>query len=445
LATRHVTVSITAALLVCFLPQLSLRAQDQQPPDAAGEIENARQSFIGQINANAVYVQSGAGQNHYPTMKLDKGDRVTVVGMKFDWLKITPPKDSFSYVGKVFVERSGDGSSGRVTRPDVRVRAGSSLNEFKAAIQGELEQGQEVQIVGEKDEYFMIKPPPGAFVYVHKQFVDPVGPADGAGAAAETPLAGGAGVITTPTEAGQTGQQPMAAETAASDVPVEQPVATETPAATPSTRPSAAEARFDELEAEFAAASELPIDQQPLAEMRTKYQDLLADATLPESMRRIAEFRMQAITLRGDAQAELAALKQSREQADQRQMTMTAEQDELAEQIKKNNVTVFTAVGSLQTSSLQQGKQTLYRLTDPNTGRTVVYVRSNDSQVAGHMGQFVGVRGELGTDPQLSLKVITPTAVEQVNPSELYRTVAAQVVPPSMLPKAQGSVETPAQ
>jgi hypothetical protein len=279
-------------------------------------------------------------------------------------------------------------------------------------------------------------------VYVHKQFVDPVGPADGA-VAQTTPAAAAAGeamVVSTPTDPQAPGQQPAhaasPAETAAA--PAVEAVA-EAPSTQPSTRPAAVEARFDEVEAQFSAASELPIDQQPLDELRTRYEDLLADQTLPESMRRIAEFRLQAIKLRGDAMSELAALKRSQEEAQQRQVALKAEQDELAEQIRRNSVRVYAAVGKLQTSSLQQGRQTLYRLTDPNTGRTVVYIRSNDSAITGYLGQFIGVKGTLETDARLSMKVVSPEAVEAVEPGELYRTVAATVVPPSMLPKAQAS------
>ena len=57
-------------------------------------IENSKYQADGLINANAVYVRSGASDNDYPVMKLDKGAPVHVVGMKFEWLKIAPPEGS---------------------------------------------------------------------------------------------------------------------------------------------------------------------------------------------------------------------------------------------------------------------------------------------------------------------------------------------------------------
>ena len=90
-------------------------------------VENSRNSAECIINADNVYVRSGAGDNYYPTMKLPKGTKVVVIGEKFDWLKIMPPEGSFSYVGKHFIDKK-DGGVGIVNRDNVNVRAGSQLN-----------------------------------------------------------------------------------------------------------------------------------------------------------------------------------------------------------------------------------------------------------------------------------------------------------------------------
>ena len=72
------------------------------------EVPNAKFSFIGQVNGSAVNIRSGPADSYYPTMKLNKGDKVVVYGYKFDWLKIAPPEGSFSYVAKQFVDKQGD-------------------------------------------------------------------------------------------------------------------------------------------------------------------------------------------------------------------------------------------------------------------------------------------------------------------------------------------------
>ena len=58
-------------------------AQPLPAQDVPPAVENSRNAAIGQISGDAVYVRSGAGDNYYPTMKLNAGDKVTVVGERF--------------------------------------------------------------------------------------------------------------------------------------------------------------------------------------------------------------------------------------------------------------------------------------------------------------------------------------------------------------------------
>jgi hypothetical protein len=428
------------------------------------------------INGNAVYVHSGAGQNYYAVTKLDKGAKVTVVGIKFDWLKILPPEGTFSYVAKAFVERVGDGTVGRVTRPELNVRAGSTLNDMKAIVQTKLDQGAEVQIIGEKDEYFMIKPPAGSYCYVNKQYVDyskeepvlvakPVEPTKQAEAPTasneqpqqtETPTqsvapetfstnnppnaTGGEGVAPAPANV-----QPESFAIAPVNPPTTAP-ATGATAEVPTTQPLSADAEYDRLEAEWAQINSKKLEDQPITELLASYEKLLTDPSLPESMRRMADFRARTLKVRVAARDEYLGHMKNHQAAADRRKALDAEREELAENIKRTEVSMYTAIGTLQTSSLQLGTQTMYRLTDPANSRTVVYIRSDDPKYAGMIGQFIGVKGELTTDPALSMKVVVPTDAKQVDPSALYKTLAAQVVPPSLFPRAITSTEeTPAQ
>ena len=112
---------------------------------------------------------------------------------------------------------------------------------------------------------------------------------------------------------------------------------------------------------------------------------------------------------------------------------MKAEQEELTARIKANEVTVYSAIGTLRTSSLQQGSGILYRLTDPGNGRTLVYIRSADpKQLNAHLGQLIGVKGEIGQDALLKAKAITPSSIERVEASKINNGVTAQVLPPSL-------------
>ena len=122
----HRLLLVTPLLFAAFAPAV-VHAED------APDVPNAKFNFIGETTGS-VFVRSGPSENYYPTAKLEKGTRVKVVGMKFQWLKIEPPAGSFSYIGKAFVDRHGDGTVGKVNSP-ANVRTGSELNEMKTTIQ----------------------------------------------------------------------------------------------------------------------------------------------------------------------------------------------------------------------------------------------------------------------------------------------------------------------
>src|SRR5438105_576102 len=91
LARRHSSLNtIVIALLALALTRIAF-AQDAAAPG----IENSKYSASGVINANSVFVRSGPSDGDYAVMKIDKGSQVTVVGKRFDWLKIVPPDGSF--------------------------------------------------------------------------------------------------------------------------------------------------------------------------------------------------------------------------------------------------------------------------------------------------------------------------------------------------------------
>ncbi len=429
--------SALSALSALLAPRAAF-AQDVPP-----EIATARNSAVAQVNADGVYIRSGAGDNYYPTTKLNKGTDVTVVGAKFDWLKIVPPQGSFSYVAKAFVDKQADGKTGVVNRDDVNVRAGSELNAMKTTVQGKLSNGQQVKILEEVDEYYKIAPPADAFVYVNKQFVSApakiVAAAPGAGGAgqqgADAATAEGAKTQASDQVAGGGGD--FGAAGGATTQP-----SGEVASGPATTQPTnTAEVDFDKLENDFNAASAKPIEQQPLDQLTADYQKLIANPQLPESMRRVADFRVQTLKIRQDTKAQFVTVQKQQQEAKAKQQALKAEQEEIAQQIKQTEVKVFAAVGTLRTSSLQQGDKMLYRLTDPDTGRTVCYVRTDDPKVGASIGQFVGVKGDIATEASLNMKVISPSEWQQVDPNQLYRGVAAQIVPPSMLPRTASATE----
>ncbi|HUN80031.1 MAG TPA: hypothetical protein VMV81_00825 [Phycisphaerae bacterium] len=126
----------------------------------------------GEVTGTNVYVRSGAGNNWYPTAKLSGGDRVLVMGEKIGWYQIAPPAGSFSYIDQSMVDRKG--KTGTVKQDKTYVRAGSKLENRKNSMQVVLNKGATVEITGESDGFYQIKPPNGATLFISKQYVKPV-------------------------------------------------------------------------------------------------------------------------------------------------------------------------------------------------------------------------------------------------------------------------------
>jgi uncharacterized protein YgiM (DUF1202 family) len=450
--------SLFAFLALIAVPTLTSRAQDAVPtPDVA----NSKYQIDGVINVDSVYIRSGPGEGYYPTGELPKGAKVTVVGIKFDWLKIQPPDGSYSYVGSVFVDKSADGTTGKINRNDVNIRSGSTINAMKTTVQTRLNQGDTVQIVGKEDEYLKIKPPTGAYLYINKQFVTIARPAMAANPPAPQPEQQQA-----PTQTAHANSNPAPAKqvTTATNAAIGAMV-TSLPTTAPSTvvakispttAPSVASATtqpaqvavapqptpeelFTQYENTFADISKQPLDQQPLNELIAKYQSIAGSEQLSDELKNVVTIRIATLKGRSDNKAKLVEVQKLEKLAAARQLALQAEQQELTERLKSEQVKVFTAVGELQPSSLQIGGGTLYRLVDPATGRTEIYVRTSDAKVTGMMGQFIGVKGEPTTDPQLSLRLIEPTDAEQVDQSKVNTSVMASIIPPSLLARQASS------
>src|SRR3954467_12862489 len=126
-------VSFSLAAPLHLPPAWAAPTGSEDTPITPEQAANSNNAAIGEINADNVYVRSAAGENYYPTMKLARGTKVTVVGEKFDWLKIVPPDGSFCYVAKAYVDK-GPGETAKANRADVNVRAGGVLNTLKTTI-----------------------------------------------------------------------------------------------------------------------------------------------------------------------------------------------------------------------------------------------------------------------------------------------------------------------
>ncbi len=134
------------------------------------------------ITGDGVYIRSGSAEMYYFTGQLNKGDEVIVADKRFSWCKIDPPKGSFSWIAKMFVEiDKNDPSVGIVNKDDTGVWAGTEHldPEDSTTDQRRLSKGDKVTLLGEeKGDYYKIAPPDGAYLWVKDDYVKYVSPVE---------------------------------------------------------------------------------------------------------------------------------------------------------------------------------------------------------------------------------------------------------------------------
>lgn len=433
-------------------------AQNGDTVVPTAEIETSPYTFAGEVNSDQAIVRSGPSENDYPTLKLAKGEKLVVVGYRFDWLKIEPPEGSFCLVSQAFVDKRGDGTVGRIANQRATVRVGSSLTLSKHKVPMQLEPGTDVKILGEVDEFYKIAPPKGVFMYVDKKFVNPVRKLDDNTATANNgnntnPGGAPTGAIqpdtsgTTPPSITSTPPVPTTEDgkfrvVSSNDAATSSTgneattVADNTQPLEPAKPPVASIQKLQQslaaLEEKYTDAAQKDITEQPIDELLAGYNALLADAQLPPNARKVAEYRANALKLRKETLDQYLATKKMQAEIAQKQQDLKAEQDELQQRVEQTSVKRYTAIGRLVQSSLQIGNQTLYRLVDPATSRTIIYVRTAERPIVANLDAFVAIEGQVVADDAAKLTYIQPKKVDVVDPKQVNVKIFADYSPPSL-------------
>jgi len=151
----------------------------ERPVPARSAIAAGTPSFpyTAEVIGDDVNIRSGPGTDYYTCGKLSKGDMVEVVNKQFSWSRIVPPAGSFSWISMQYVSKDPDNPNiGIVTGDIVRAWAGSDTLEpvRSETLQLKLNRGHKVKLLGEnKDDYYKIAPPDGAYLWVSTQFIKP--------------------------------------------------------------------------------------------------------------------------------------------------------------------------------------------------------------------------------------------------------------------------------
>lgn len=397
---------------------------DQPKADAEASVF----PFEGEISGTNVYVRSGPGINYYPTTKLNAGDRVLVLGEKFGWYEIAPPPKSFSYIDMSAVDRSAGAKTGKITKDQAYVTAGSELEKRKTSTQIPLAKGATVEILGEADGFYRIVPPRGAKLFVSRQYIESVPERLQTGLLEQYENTGvvSSGRTRVPT-AGQPPAKP--APTDAGDVPPagadeapgglaqggagEQPLpidkrlgAAGKPGTAKSDREKPAEtdgplsgrymALVTILESELQGMLKDPTKEPDFASLKPRYSEI-ANQKEERVAAQIAEIRIKQLD-------DLASFRKGREEIlaeeselDDFRARLNEERMRLMRERVEKTIAKFDFEGEIRQSYAFAPEKNRYRLVDPVKQTTLAYVDvplSTGVRMDEMIGRLVGVRAQ---------------------------------------------------
>lgn len=356
---------------------------------------------IGTVNANDVYVRSGDSLNHYTISKLKSGDQVSVVSQRGDWYEIVPPEGTFSLISGDFVDTT-DNQSGVINGDNVRVRAGSLLNENKYTVQNLLTKGTPVTILGRNPDGFVkIKPPQGATVWINRSFVT---------------LSGAEKIAATAKPAETTDAAPEATTEGATTVPPSvHASATKSAEKLAAPMPAAATTalRRQVEEIDVAARTELakPIEQRQFEPIAKRYEPIASQSD-DSFAQQYAKTRLEQVNHLAELTKAVDRMRSVDQEATSQRRNFLAERGLIPEPQPELTPAGIEVKGELRISALYPpGSPTpRYRLLDPDdpNGRTIGYVeipKDTNITVNTFLGKFVGVRASAqriqagGVDP----------------------------------------------
>ena len=158
--------------------QRTAQSRVMLPNEAAAAKRRRTSRTWPRSSGNDVFIRSGPGTKFYQCGKLYAGDRVQVVKSQQGWSCIVPPPGCFSWISMQYVSINLQNPTvGVVTGDNVGVYTGSDTEEAKYSTSKQvvLSRGQTVKLLGEeKDDYYKIAPPQGAYLWVSSQYLQSV-------------------------------------------------------------------------------------------------------------------------------------------------------------------------------------------------------------------------------------------------------------------------------
>ncbi len=350
-------------VVVLILPAV-VWAQEPNAPRSVVPLPNpapaakpaTNEPYVAEVVGNDVRIRSGPGTQFYQCGKLYQGDRVQVVKTEQTWSCIVPPPGCFSWIAVQYVSINlRDPTVGVVTGDNVGVYTGSDTEEAKYSTSKQvvLSRGQKVKLLGEeKDDYYKVAPPQGAYLWVSSQYLQSV----------DKPLA-----KTTPVD-------PNIAKRATAKKPGD--------ANTPLTGLELYYSLSEKVKAEHSK----PMAEQNYTEIKKK----LAELAATKDGSRAARFA--AFTLRQVEGYELARQAATEIESQKKDLATTnAKIDEARTAQLAGIVSTgkYALKGKLATSSVYSGASRRYRILD-DTDKTICYVTPTGALANADLSKYIG-------------------------------------------------------
>lgn len=409
---------------------------DTALPQVSDKPTNVQYPFIAEVTGDDVYIRTGNSLNDYHSAKVNKGFKVTVVDEVLGWAKILPPDGSYSWIAKSYVNVTSGTTSGVVTGDSVRVWAGSDYREPIASpsLQTKLNTGEVVELMPtqpESGDYFKIKPPAGAHLWISSQYLKYTAPLQHDQPVIVPPRPDGTAVEQTPADVpasseqsrpvfnnipGPEGQVAADSNETPETLPAEPPVTQQPAKPAPPSKESQYLKDNYQLSAKIEEISKKPLAEQDYTEVKQSLEAIKADTEAGRAatyaqvlLERIARHELAASAIQQVDQQD-KALMQTREQIEK------AHQAQIAKLPKEAD---YLYTGTLKPSYVYSDRSGLkrYLLMDAN-GKIITYLVAATPEVGAKFDTLlntkVGIKGTIANNARSLVTLVNVTAVDSM-------------------------------
>ncbi len=123
--------------------------------------------FLAEVTADNVHIRSGQSENFESLLKVNKKDELVVRDKSYSWYKIELPPQSKSYISGEFVLIAKEGK-GIIVANRLNIRSGPG---DQYTVLGQLNEGEEVDIIDQKDEWIQIKPVKNTYGWINEKYI----------------------------------------------------------------------------------------------------------------------------------------------------------------------------------------------------------------------------------------------------------------------------------